>query len=136
MSELVIVTPNCYLICEAIHHITVSDSDKEEKQFITRRKPNRRGIRKTSSKRNKAAQSKIYQITIEYVPLSNSQKNISMSNSNRETQTVTINVCGQERCYGLFRDMVSQIREQMPDQMYLDKIVEKILLANPDDKEK
>lgn len=65
-----------------------------------------------------------YSIYINFVPTdSNGSNNIR----NDSSETVQIKGFGLKRTSLLFKDIVRQIREQCPDQLYLDKVVDGFL---------
>ena len=136
MASIVLVTKQCYLLCESINYISVHEMNDEEKENVFYDRPRkRRGRKKLTAKQKlmeklrKAAQ--LYAITIDFIPVPNNT-NASPSNSRRDgTSSVTISVRGYERAVELYRDMIAQIREQMPDKLFLDKMVEKFFADNP-----
>jgi len=134
MANIVIVTRACYLLCEAINHISVNEASDECKKEEAWSASNRRGRKKKKkpSRPTKAMiaqkiQNAPYQIIIDFVPVSRGNPNQQQRSSTDESTTVAITVYGRDRCLALFAEMVEQIREQLPDQMFLDKIVEKLL---------
>lgn len=143
MAYIVIVTSRCYLLCEAINHISVDEVDEdaweEELQLKLRKKP-KKGLktkkrRPTKAEIAEAIQNAAYKITIDFVPVaisapsSNSGGGYKSSSKDSQTQ-VAITVYGRDRCQALFVDIVAQIREQLPDQVFLDSLVEKLLASN------
>ena len=103
---LVIVTKKCYISCEKINHITLQE---EVEEINVRHEP---------------FAIPYWNIVIDFDPLSTPNTNL---NSRREDRLVSIKVGDLETAYVLFHDIVNQIREQMPDQLFLDKMVEKFL---------
>lgn len=140
MANIVLVTRQCYLLCESINYISVhelSEEDKEDSLFYTR--PPKRRKRKMSAKEKlldklkRAAQ--LYQISIDFVPVQNSNANANNGRRGDGTSSVNITVRGYDRCIELYMDMIQQIREQQPDKLFLDKMVEKFFAENPVEKE-
>lgn len=119
----VIVSRQCYLVCEKINFITLQEADpikaKEDTPWTTSlKKPTR--TKKTKTKKPTKDEI-LYQIYICFEP----------AGSNRgEQSSVYLNVRGEEKCLSLFKEIVGQIREQNPDQLYLDKLVDKFLAGN------
>lgn len=110
--SLTIVTSRTYLLCEAINHISL------------RAEPERINNHKIMP---------YYYIDINFVPLSRGNGGGSSSLSSRnndEDHQVCIKVIGEKVALRVYKEIVQQIREQMPDQMYLDKMVENILGGN------
>ena len=71
-----------------------------------------------------------YNIVVTFEPIN---INNSSSQSRNDNMTVEIKVFGLKRATLLMRDMIKQIREQCPDQLYLDKIAEKFLTGEIED---
>jgi hypothetical protein len=114
----------------------VCEKDEEcrkEDQYSLRRK--RRKKKLTKAERAKQIENAPYQVVIDFVPVINAIPTNTLKNGNEDNETVAITVHGRDRCLSLFADMVTQIREQLPDQMFLDKMVEKFLTENfPEEK--
>jgi hypothetical protein len=76
-------------------------------------------------------QRKPYNIVIDFIPKNN--PNVGGGNlrkSGDENTTVQIRVHGYTRTLSLFQDIVAQIREQIPDEMFLNKLVEQFLTSS------
>jgi hypothetical protein len=101
---MVIVTQNQYLLASKIYHITLD----ENMDYVDYRENGR-----ISSKLLKK-----YVISIIYAPETTSL------NDQREC---TITILSAIDAHKIFRDLVEQIREQNPDQLYLDRALEKML---------
>ena len=130
MPSVVIVTSRCYLLCEAINHISVNeieDDCKQEAIFSRSSKKKRKKKRPTKAQIAKRIQNAAYEVVINFIPHSKSQQNATSSRNHDETETVSITVHGRDRCLALFSEIVQQIREQLPDQMFLDKLVEQLM---------
>lgn len=108
-----IVTDRLYLLTEKIHSIYV---DEEMDHFQS-----------SSGKRSYVPQ---FKIVINFVPIdANNSNNIRNDNS----ATVEIRGFGRKRTVLLFKDIVRQIREQCPDQLYLDKVIDNFLSQEVED---
>lgn len=133
MASVVIVTRQCYLLCEAINFIVVNEVEDSEPEWtsIGRKKKKKPPIG-IALKNEYIRHRKPYQIIINFIPTGGaqtSQNNNSLRKSGHDEGTqVAITVQGLERCISLFQEMVAQIREQIPDQVFLDKLVEKFLI--------
>lgn len=72
-----------------------------------------------------------YRIVIDFESgnRSNNQASGQLSSSrNSDTRSiVNIKIIGEDAALRLFKELVQQVREQCPDQVYLDKMMEKIL---------
>lgn len=104
--SITIVTSRAYLICDAINSITL----RAEPERITNTKI-----------------MPYYFIDINFKPLNNGNQNNNNNRNNEEGEIVCIKVIGEKVALKLYKEVVGQIREQMPDQMYLDKMLENIL---------
>lgn len=140
MANIVLVTKQCYLLCESINYISVhemSESEKEDSLFFTppprKRRKKLTPKQKLLEKLKKAAQ--LYQIHIDFVPVQNSNQNANNGRRGDGTSSVAITVRGYDRCIALYMDMIQQIREQQPDKLVLDKMVERFFAENPVQKE-
>ena len=101
-----IVTSKNYINCEKVNYITIqSEYETVNGRLIP-----------------------YYQIFIHYIPISYAASSLRDAES-----TVCIRVIGEKTAHALFKDMVSQIREQCPDQLYLDKLTEKYLSGSMED---
>ncbi len=135
MANIVLVTKQCYLICESINYIAVSEFDNGEKE-VCYDSPRRNRRKKLTAKQRALEKlkkaSQIYQVTIDFVPVANN--NSSPKNHGHDGSTsVSIPVRGYLRCLELYKEMITQIREQQPDKFFLDKMVEKFLAENGGD---
>jgi len=137
MAEIVIVTRQCYLVAESINHISVHEMDEEDKAdslfYVpkTKRSKNRKMTPKQQllDKLKRAAQ--LYQININFTPLAGTSSNGQLKHSSNGNEAVTIVVRGYDRAMELYHDMISQIREQLPDRLFLDRMVETFFTDNP-----
>ena len=134
MANIVIVTKQCYLLAQAITYIAIDkvqdDQDKERLTFV---KP-RRYKKKPTKRQIELAQLKemgqLYNININFIPVNNGINISGSGRGNGETCELCITVGGREATLALFSDMVSQIREQLPDQLFLDTLVERFLTSH------
>jgi hypothetical protein len=117
MAQLVLVTKQCYLICESINFISVDAMDRSDELKISK---------KGNKARKKIEDKRFYEITIDFVAAQTAQGN--NHNRGKDIGTVTVNVQGKEECFALFNEMVKQIRDQMPDVLFLNKLVENFLV--------
>jgi hypothetical protein len=128
MANVVIVTKQCYLLCESINYIAVNEANDENKEDYNSIWNRRGRKKKLTARQKKALETKQYNIIIDFIPVVKNPAGQSHHKSGGDNTSVAITVTGRERCLDLFRDMVSQIREQIPDQLFLDKLVEKFLI--------
>lgn len=113
---MVIVTQNQYLLASKIHHI-VMDELVEYTDV------------KTVNGRNISLKEISYRIQIVYSPENiNSNSNSSTREEHRECYVTIRNAVD---AHAVFKNVVEQIREQMPDQLFLDKALER-MIANVD----
>ena len=139
MPSIVIVTRQCYLLCESINYIAINEINDEEERavrmFDNVKKKKRPGAKPTK-KQLEEWRKQQFQIIIDFVPANGvNPTNNSIGKSSRnggDTASVAIKVTGRDRCLDLFAHMVEQIREQIPDNKFLDDIVEKFIQEGKD----
>lgn len=126
--SLILVTQQCYLVCDKITYITLEQqhaTDSDGNYLYTEaREPT--FIEKLFRLKNGARRHKmVWVVTIDYTP--ESFQNGNSNRNSRESCTVSIDVFEKEDAVALFKEMVSQIRDQCPDQLYLDKLISNTL---------
>lgn len=135
MASIVIVTKQCYLICEAINYIAVNELEDDEKEdrlsLFNKPRRRRKGKKPVKSKVDMWSKRQ-YNIVIDFVPANGASPGGGMGRNigNGNTATLNINVTGRDICLELFSHMVRQIREQLPDNKFLDEIVEQFFQEN------
>lgn len=111
---MVIVTQNQYILASKINHITMD----EQLQHVEVRSKN--GRCRTIIQR-------YFQITVVYIPeVSNGHGNNS-ANRGDDIKECSVIIRSAIDAYVVFKNLIQQIREQMPDQLYLDTALEKML---------
>lgn len=126
---IVIVSKQAYLICEQINYIVINEvqDDGDESWSIS---SSRKKKLPTSAKQKREYIKlyKPYQIVIDFVSATgNNPNNQRQSLGGGTTENVRITVNGLENTVALYTEIVEQIREQMPDVLYVDKLVERFL---------
>lgn len=127
---MIIVTQNQYLLASKIHHITLDECIR----FVDFH---------DEKGRNRSFRDVHYVIQVIYSP-ENVQPNGSGSiRSNDEQRDCSVTIRTAVNAYKVFKDLIQQIREQMPDQLYLDTALERMIssmdlatLASQDEKDK
>ena len=131
MANIVIVTQQCYLLCEAINYIAINEIDGDNESRLTsffKEEPKKgKKAKKPTKKQIEEWKRQQFQIIIDFVPANGITVGSSSHKSGGNTATVAIKVSGRDKCLGLFSHMVEQIREQIPDNKFLDDIVNKFL---------
>jgi len=113
---IVIVADKIYVVGKKINYIYMDENIHQIK------------------KNGKTADLMCYTVTINFEPQETQQQSQSSYTSrNNDSMTVDFKVYGLKRAISIFRDMVSQIREQCPDQLYLDKLLDNLLARSPED---
>lgn len=112
---MVIVTQNQYLQASKIYHVIMD----EQVNYIEFRKNGKYA----------SAREKYFQITIVYAPesYSTSGSGFSGGHQSSETRECCVNIRGAVNAHKVFNNLVEQIREQMPDTLFLREAVEKLL---------
>ncbi len=110
---MVIVTQNQYLLASKIHHITMDE--QVNYQDIRDERGRHRSIKDVH-----------YVIQIIYAP-ENVNSNNGQLRSNDEQRECSVTIRTAVNAHKVFRDLIQQIREQMPDQLYLDTALERMI---------
>lgn len=107
---ITIVTSRTYLLCDSINSITL--------QYNPDRLYNNKVI-------------PFYDIHVDF-NRTNANSNNSNSRNSDEGHVLTIRVAGEKVALKVYKEIVQQIREQLPDQVYLDKMLDDILSGGKD----
>jgi hypothetical protein len=113
---MVIVTRNHYVIAAKIHHITLD----ENIDYVDVR---------SKSGRYKSVPRQKYTITMVYVADGGSNN----SNNRDDVRECVIELGSKYDAHLIYRDLIKQIREQMPDQLYMDTALDHLLNQYPID---
>ena len=143
MASIVIVADQCYLLAEAINYIVIHEIDDTgdcdwQPSTVKQRKLRKRNPNKYA--REYALERKPYNIVIDFIPKngpqigSGSGNNSLLKKGSDDNTFVSIRVHGFTRTMALFKDIVSQLRDQIPDELYLDRLVEKFLTSEAEEK--
>lgn len=100
---IVLVTRKCYVVADKINYVTIHE---ENEDYVHR---------------GRRCKRRIYNIIIDFEPVS------TTSHKRGDGQVVVKIQDDEKKANGLYMDMVQQIREQCPDQLYLDKVIENFL---------
>lgn len=113
---MVLVTQNQYILASKINHITM-DEQIQTQEF------------RSSNNRYKTRIDRYFQITVIYTPeASQSQTAYSGKGHNgEETRECSVILRGALHAHEVFKNLIQQIREQMPDQLYLDTALERMI---------
>lgn len=114
---MVIVTQNQYILASKINHITMD----EQLNHIEVR--NKAGHCHTVMDR-------YFQITVIYTPEASQTNNAygnSTGNRGDEIRECAVVIRSAVNAHAVFKNLIQQIREQMPDQLYLDTALERML---------
>lgn len=124
--SLVIVTKNQYIIASKIHHIVLNEG--YEYHDVRNSAGRMIGVRENT-----------YQIHIIYTPDSSSNNN----GRGEERHDCTVTMRGKVDAYKVYKDLIRQIREQMPDALFLNTALERLLsdadfeaIANSEEQDK
>lgn len=147
MASVVIVTEQCYLLAEAINFIVINEcdepSDDRDYMLDEHKRPSsvKKKKKKTKTQAQKDAEIRLYiqerkpfNIVINFIA-KGSPGNTSgqMQKSRDDNSGVHIRVMGLRRTLRVFRDIVRQMREQIPDEKFLDTLVEEFLTSTEDE---
>lgn len=131
MSNIVIVSSHCYLLCEAVEHISIDicgeyRDDDDEIELVKRSSRSRRKPRKPTRKEKEEAarrEEAYYQVSIAFVAVNRNP----MGKNGSDHRTLQITIKGHDKAIALYKEIVAQIREQIPDQLFLNDLVTKLL---------
>lgn len=109
---MVIVTKNQYLIAHKIHHVTMDELVEYNDV-------------KNNQGRSVSIRDVRYVINIVYCP----EPSASTSSNHRfdEQRECSVTIRKAVDAHNIFKNLIQQIREQMPDQLYLDTALERML---------
>lgn len=116
---MVIVTQNQYILAAKINHVTM---DEQLNTMELRHKNG--GVYHVIDR--------YFQITVIYTPEASQSANsnsFGSSSGNRgdEVRECSVILRGAVHAHTVFKNLIQQIREQMPDQLYLDTALERML---------
>lgn len=109
--SLVIVTQNQYILAQRIHHIVLNEG--YEYHDVRNHHGRIIGVRENT-----------YSIYMLYTP---EQTQHGHQNSREEVRECTVTMRGKVHAYRVYKDLIRQIREQMPDELFLHKALESLL---------
>lgn len=109
---MVIVTQNQYILASKIHHITMD----ERVEYLD----------STRNGRTYSVANKYFQISVIYTP-DYTQSQHQNGTRYDETRECSVIVRGHVNAHLVFKNLIQQIREQMPDQLFLDRALESML---------
>lgn len=139
MASVVIVTEQCYLLAEAINYIVINEDEENhhDRDYMLDAPKKRKGSKKKSlGQKNKdireyIQERKPFAIAINFIPKGAPQQSHHSSSlakhGSGDSTAVHIHVMGLRRTIKVFRDIVRQLREQIPDEKFLDTLVENFL---------
>jgi hypothetical protein len=140
MPSVVIVTEQCYLLAEAINFIIINENEESHRDrdyMLDHPKKRVKKKRQTLAQKNKdireyIQERKPFHIVINFVPKGsppNGTAGLSKHSNGDDGSTVNIHVQGLRRSIKMFKDIVYQLREQIPDEKFLDTLVENFLTS-------
>jgi hypothetical protein len=124
--SLVIVTKQCFLLCDRIISIVLDEAHKEDTgDEDTQYKRQSWSFRKTAAKEKPSE----WFIEIKYIPEITSIQGRQNGGaiSQRDFCSLEIRLFDKDEAFKLYSEIVHEIREQMPDQLFLDKLVNSAL---------
>jgi hypothetical protein len=146
MPSVVIITEECYLLAEAINYIVINEDEEghDDREYMLD-KPGRRGKKgkrkRPLSESNKAIREYIQErkpfvIVINFIAKGAPPNGgSSMSKHSGDNSGVQLKVMGLRRTLKAFRSIVGQLREQIPDEKFLDTLVDRFLTSTENEEE-
>ena len=141
MASVVIVTSQCYLLAEAINYIVINEcEDNNDHDYVsfTRSKTSKAKHKTDKAKRNYIQERKPFEVIINFIPKGHPPTTSSphlQKHGNNDVSTVQVRIHGLRRTLRVFQDIVSQLREQIPDEKFLDTLIDRFM-ATYEDEEK
>jgi len=120
-----IVTSKCFLVCEKVISIVIEElaPPGAKKMYATAKK---------KSKTKKAIRAKkpelTYSIAISYYPLASNNHGGSI----RDEHSLEVRVSNKEEAAKLYKEIIKEVQEQHPNEGYLDILVDRVLLGEPE----
>ena len=111
---MVIVTQNQYILASKIHHITMDEQVQHNEV-------------RNNAGRYRTVIDKYFQITVIYSPELTQQQINNNNGRDPEQRECSVIIRGNVKAHLVFKNLIQQIREQMPDQLYLDTALERML---------
>ena len=109
--SIVIVTQNQYIVASRIHHISLDEHSSTHDGSVD-------GL-------PQSFREKYYQITVVYSPDNvNTGHNQTRGDEHRECSVI---IRRAKDAHLLFKGVIDQIRQQVPDQLFLDKAIQQML---------
>jgi hypothetical protein len=135
MANIVIVTEQCYLLCEAINFIVINEVSDDEDDSLFETKRSKARNKKVKKPVKPQVDNRRFNIIIDFIPTGGAipSQQLKKSGSTPGSAHVSIAIVGKDYCIKLFSHMVKQIREQIPDNRFLDSIVEEFLQGDQDE---
>lgn len=126
-----IVTSRCFIACEKVTSVVIEENIPER----TRVRPKK--ARKKTYAKNAAPikePPKQFTITVSYYPLAQQKNNQNGygngSGNGIEECSLDLRVIGKKEAYSLYAEIIKEVREQHPNEGYLDELVDRILLGS------
>ena len=110
---MVIVTQNQFIVASKIFHITMDEQVQHREIMI--------------GNKYQSVLDSYWTIVVIYQPEVHGYSQNSNQNFGSDTRECTVNVRGAVDAHKCFRDLIEQIREQNPDQLFLDKALQKMI---------
>lgn len=122
--SLVIVTKRCYLICESVTSIIIEPAGEREGLVTSN------GLFKKKAPKPTDPLLMEWTIEINYIPVGpkSLQSNSGYGKSSESGECISILVTGFKDASILFHEIVGEIREQCPDILFLDKLINDVLM--------
>jgi hypothetical protein len=127
---VVIVSKQAYLICEAINYIVINEVEDSHDDWNIAPSKKKKVSSTVARQREYIKKHKPYHIIIDFNPVNggtSGSHNSGLGNNGHENVRITVH--GLDDTVALYAEIVEQIREQMPDVLYVDKLVERYLVG-------
>jgi hypothetical protein len=108
---MVIVTQNQYILASKIHSVVLNEEGEWKDVHVNGKLV--------------SVKEQVYTIHVTYSP--DLTATTMGGNSRDDTRECTCTLKGKVNAYTVYKDLINQLRDQMPDQLFLDKAIENLL---------
>lgn len=129
-----IVTNRCFLACEKVTSVLLEELAPEiQRKTLPKKKPKNKKFKLEKAKVKEVVVTPAhFAITISYYPLSTVTQGgngFSGSGSSRADQenSLEIRIATKKEAVELYKEIITEVQEQHPNEAYLDKLVHKLL---------
>jgi hypothetical protein len=143
VSSVVIVTDQCYLLAESVNYIIINEAeepDQAREYMLDEPKKRKAKSKKKKSQSQKDKELRLFiqelkpfYVVINFEPKGGAPNGAMQKHNSGDSSSVRVQVLGLRRTLKVFKDIVTQLREQIPDERFLDTLVDRFLASVEED---